>query len=315
MSTYSQNEQNEQNDTETAVILHLFYEDLWNEIANKLINIEQFDLHISVGSDIDKKTISSIKNQFPNCTFYHFENRGRDIAPFISIFNKIRDRYLYICKIHSKKSTHLTKGTNWRQQCFNQLMGSKDQVKAIQTLFRNHPSIGIIVPEPFLIPCNYYMGNNEEGVSNLFDVLLPEYKKNYNFEYATGSMFWFRSLALSRLEHLEGFSKEFEVEAGQTDGTLAHAIERIFVKIAQTDGFEVTDTSALAFMNLDNDQQLDATDQALHIGWITDLNRKRQVNSLLDVIHREQSQPSIKTTRMIFLLSKRLINFFMNKSR
>ena len=51
---------------------------------------------------------------------------------------------------------------------------------------------------------------------------------SYNFHFPAGSMYWFRLAALAPLLDDNFVSlKEFEMEAGQLDGTLAHAIERI----------------------------------------------------------------------------------------
>ena len=52
--------------------------------------------------------------------------------------------------------------------------------------------------------------------------------------FVAGSMFWFRSGALSALH---GKNIEFEPERGQLDGTKAHAHERIFSLLAEGRGF------------------------------------------------------------------------------
>jgi lipopolysaccharide biosynthesis protein len=50
-------------------------------------------------------------------------------------------------------------------------------------------------------------------------------------------MFWFRPNALSTLMNF-GFSmEEFSEESGQTDGTLAHAIERSFLFVVEHNGY------------------------------------------------------------------------------
>src|SRR6185312_13688006 len=56
-----------------------------------------------------------------------------------------------------------------------------------------------------------------------------------------GSMFWVRPKALARLKAMRIGLDEFEPEAGQVDGALHHAIERIFVLAAIASGFSVRD--------------------------------------------------------------------------
>lgn len=92
---------------QTAVVLHLFYMELLEEIVSYLRNIPvNFDLYISVVSlgaafEVEKKL-----KRFTNANVYVYcvENKGRDVAPFLSLFNTgILDRYKSICKVHSKK--------------------------------------------------------------------------------------------------------------------------------------------------------------------------------------------------------------------
>jgi lipopolysaccharide biosynthesis protein len=50
-------------------------------------------------------------------------------------------------------------------------------------------------------------------------------------------MFWFRPDALKRLGSLR--MANFDVERGLADGTLPHAIERIFCVLAKESGYSV----------------------------------------------------------------------------
>ena len=56
-----------------------------------------------------------------------------------------------------------------------------------------------------------------------------------------GSMFWVRPTALAPLRQLASQADNFEPEAGQVDGTLHHALERLFTVSAWASGFRVCD--------------------------------------------------------------------------
>ena len=62
--------------------------------------------------------------------------------------------------------------------------------------------------------------------------------KNLPLEFPSGSMFWGRSAAIRPLLDLNLGFEDFPVEAGQIDGTLAHAIERTILMFAESSGHE-----------------------------------------------------------------------------
>ena len=60
-------------------------------------------------------------------------------------------------------------------------------------------------------------------------------------------MFWFTPKAFESLKLPEIISLDFEKEAGQQDGTLAHAYERVFVSICEKNGFSYADVKRGVF--------------------------------------------------------------------
>ena len=64
--------------------------------------------------------------------------------------------------------------------------------------------------------------------------------------FVAGSMFVARRAALTALASLELDEGEFETEAGQTDGTLAHAVERVLTFSAAAAGLRVAAKPAAA---------------------------------------------------------------------
>src|SRR5206468_8183486 len=57
-------------------------------------------------------------------------------------------------------------------------------------------------------------------------------------DFPSGSMFWARSPALRPLLDLGLATEDFEEEAGQIDGTLAHAIEHLYFHACEHAGYD-----------------------------------------------------------------------------
>ena len=230
--------------SEIAVILHLFYVGLWSEIADLLSDIpEPFDLFISLPKE-QKNFRSEIQKYFPNAHIYIAPNRGRDIAPFLEIFRAIFPLdYQFLCKLHSKRSTHLSTGENRRQSLFSELIGSEQRVNEILQLFRQNIEIDMVVPKGFLtggIDIDTFTNRkNLETLAGLLNIPLHD----YYFEYPAGSMFWCRPGCLEKLAGSGIRTADFPPERGQLNNTLAHAVERIFGLLVTDEGRQLIDTS------------------------------------------------------------------------
>ena len=228
---------------DTAIILHLFYSDLWTEIQEYLSNLEgKFDLFVSIPleTDISEETIRA---SYPHAYIFRCRNRGRDVAPFLEIFNEIYPLdYKYLCKIHSKKSAHRAGGEIWRQDMIAKLLGSKQIVAQIKESFDNHSNWGIIAPKDHVIPHTFYWGSNKPIVEDLARrAALPE--EETEFSFMAGSMFWFKPEVFYLLTKLDISVQDFPIEDGQLDGTLAHGIERFFGLLAYHSGYQIVEIS------------------------------------------------------------------------
>lgn len=234
-----------------AVILHAYYEDLACELVEKYIAQHQgkLDLIVTIRSDVKASTLEKIKSIFENVFFILVQNRGRDIRPFIQALKVAQGfGYKYICKVHTKKSPHRVDGQRWRESLFDDLLSSQQKVSAILNNFESDKSLGVIAPSNSITDLSIPEINlgNRFWLDKLFSRLgTPELSNNYNAHFPAGSMFWFRLSALESLTNKLIDEDEFELEAGQLDGTLAHAVERIIGSVISKEGYSLKDVQSL----------------------------------------------------------------------
>lgn len=230
-----------------AVVLHLYYTDLIEEIATYLKNIAPpFDLFVSVEKekiDIVKTSLNDLLTEV-NVYVKSFDNTGRDIGPFLSFYKDKLGNYDLVCKIHGKKSMHKYGLRNWRKFLLDNLLGSKEIVETIKSEFAEDPDLGLIFPlaHPYIEKIGLHKGwakNDYQRLSQVFpNINLNKYKDG-NFIFPAGSMFWFRPQSLQELNKLETITGNVEYEKGKEDGTLAHLIERLFGILPVESGYKI----------------------------------------------------------------------------
>lgn len=227
----------------TAVVLHLYHTELWEEMAAHLAHLGgEYDLYVSLPEHAGDDVIKTIRRDVPDARCINLPNKGRDVLPFITLLRAIRPLgYAQVCKIHAKRSLHRQDGDLWRREFLGQLLGSRKQVESVLSAFNQHPDLGMIGPAGHWLPYVYYWGDTQSPVRTraLLDTLGIRISLD-ELGFFAGSMFWCRPEAMEPLLALN--ESDFEPEEGQTDGTLAHALERVFAASVQASGYRVTDT-------------------------------------------------------------------------
>lgn len=226
-----------------AVHLHLFYVDLLPEFVSYFANIPfRFDLYISCQEGADVSVIKSGVKELKmanKVVIRPLPNRGRDLAPlYVGFADEIR-QHDYFLHVHSKKSLYsgAEKG-GWRQFSLELLLGSPEKVNSIFNLFKNK-NAGLVYPDIHEeVPMIAYSWLANAGLGRkLFDEFeLGEMPTVFN--YPAGSFFWARTDALMPIFNRNYIYEDFPEEAGQTDGTLAHALERIIPFVSRKLGYD-----------------------------------------------------------------------------
>jgi lipopolysaccharide biosynthesis protein len=223
-----------------AVVAHVYYEELWPEISSRLRAWDvPFALHVTTPQN---GFADVIKADWPNAIVACVPNRGRDLAAFLQqAAIAIDGGAELLCKVHTKRSAHRTDGEQWRKDLYRKILGDRHLVRSIIQAFTENAALGIVAPEGHVVAGEYYWGSNADRVRSLA-VRIGYPGDPTPFVFAAGSMFWARSEALQPVLDLGLETADFEEEEGQLDGTLAHALERLFPIAAKLGGYRLVDT-------------------------------------------------------------------------
>lgn len=219
-----------------AIHLHLFYIDLLPEIQSYLNNMPCiFDLFVSIPDIVDydakklQESLCMIKH-IGAITIKRTPNQGRDIAPMLCTFKTDLQRYDFMLHIQTKKSPQDKSLVGWRRFILNHLLRSKDAVTYILQCLND--DVGIIAPPDYIF-CYDITGwtqnlNQAQKIINRSKLNLCLEKEVPMVKFPQGSMFWCKTDYLKELFNIKWDYKEFESEPLPFDGTVAHALERLF---------------------------------------------------------------------------------------
>ena len=219
-----------------AIHIHIYYLDVVREFASLLKNMPfPYDLFISSHSKEIIDMCEYLYKDLPNLgkiNLKQVENRGRNFAPLFCAFGEQLIHYDYIAHLHSKKSLYNKGATQgWREYLSDTLLGNEQQIRKIFRLLQNDELFGIVYPQNYhLLPywANTWLANEALGRFWGSRLGIDNLPRGY-FDYPAGSMFWAKVDALEPLFKAGITLDDFPEEAGQTDGTLAHALERLLV--------------------------------------------------------------------------------------
>ncbi|KTF40170.1 rhamnan synthesis F family protein [Xanthomonas translucens] len=226
-----------------GVMAHVFYPDLLDELAQALAAMPvPYVLMVSVMDDDAQRMVRQQLSALPNLQTLHVcqvANRGRDLAPLIVTFREEVLALDVVAHWHTKKSLYTgSERRDWRSYLTGSLFGSTQRVAWILGMFAAEPKLGIVYPESFgSVPlwAHTWLSNlhvcRELGQRLGIGIDATAY-----IDFPAGSMFWARVEALRPIYALGLNLHDFPEERGQIDGTLQHALERMFVAVVRQQG-------------------------------------------------------------------------------
>ena len=235
------------NNQKIALILYIYYEDLIEYCFNYAKSMpENSDIYIVSSKE---STLEACRKKDYILKDYHIEyrlkeNRGRDVSAYLVTCADVFEKYDLICCMHDKKSpqTFGITGKDFMYQCFECNLKSKDYVNNIINIFNKNNRIGILFGPmsrygPFIDIFDNTITINSTQIINLYKTLNLTIPFDNHPMAPYGSMFWIRKDAIKPLFRKKWEYKDFPDEPLPTDGTISHAIERIYPSVAQEAGY------------------------------------------------------------------------------
>ncbi|MCI8454954.1 MAG: hypothetical protein HFE84_10130 [Lachnospiraceae bacterium] len=234
----------------TAVIAHVNYPELLEECFAYLCRVPaRIDLYITTKSlDIKKKLEEKFYSRGRlNVKVRMIGDRGREIRGMLIECADVFREYEYVGYVHDKRTAgnagEAKIGEIYRSLLWDNMLKSSAYINNALALLEENTHIGLLAPpEPY--HGNYFRYLGQEWTQNYQTTceLASRLKLQCVLEedcppFVLGTTFWCKSRALAPLIDF-GFSEnDFEEEPLGLDGTINHAIERIFQYAAQSQGY------------------------------------------------------------------------------
>lgn len=237
-------------DFRVGLVMHIYYEDLFETCFQyALTTPENVDILITV-SNIDflakvEKRILSYKPR--KIEVVCVGNQGRDVSALLIGAKEFVRNYDLICFIHDKKVAQLDlaiKGENFGKLCYDNVLFNEVFTENVITTFKTDSRLGMLNP-PVPSFAEYFRTNGTEWGVNFgktkklaadLDLRIPILSDKPPV-VPFGTMFWFRVKALQKLFDFDWKYEDFPAEPAGIDGTIMHAIERIYSLVAQDSGY------------------------------------------------------------------------------
>jgi len=231
-----------------ALLMHIYYQDSAEEAAELASRMPEYaDIFISTDSEEKAGEIRSAfrEKRAPKGVIV-VENRGRSESALIIGMAKIAMNYDIACfwkeKISRQVDYHAALG--WANKINETLLSSTTYIENIVHTFMENPRLGMLcVPEPFHAVYYWVPGNewaaNRKNTIRLADRLglhVP-FDEDAQPVCSFGGAFWFRPAAFQKLFDHPWKYEDFPPEPLKIDGTLMHAIERIYSFVCQDAGY------------------------------------------------------------------------------
>lgn len=229
---------------DVAVIAYLYYKDTLEQHLTYLSRIsdEMAIYLISSNEDVLKLLVLFAQNK-ANVKVIKKINRGRDVSALLISSREIFQKYKYVCFVHDKSAkseSEQEKVQFWVENLWGNTLKSEGYIENVLKLFVDNPDLGLLVPpEPYTYMRQIYFWHIEYERTKALAAELELVNTNIDRKYppiTLGTVFWCKSSIMKKLFAKHWKFEDFIEEPMPIEGTISHAVERIFAFLAQDAG-------------------------------------------------------------------------------
>ena len=226
-----------------CVLVHVYYPELWHEIAAYIRNIPQhlYQLHVNLVTTIGShQLIASIRASFPDAKIQISDNFGRDIGGHCQLLRNIdMDDFRFFLLLHTKNSPHLGAGGAqlWRRRLLMPLLGDRQTAIDNLALLLSDDSVGQIGGRRCRDKNLHKNKNKHRQLLARLNIAATQEAS----EFVSGTMMFLRREVVQRVYQAientpfeNGDDKPLEFHV---DSQWAHAVERLFGDVVRDLGY------------------------------------------------------------------------------
>ena len=231
-----------------ALFMHICDPDSAEEAAKLASKMpDSADVYITTVDEDKAKAIREVFRDYRAISgVVIVENRGRSESALLIGLAQTALKYDVACfwKEKALKAADYHASLGWAEKADNDLLASKIYTENVVRTFLEEPRLGMLcVPEPFhagyhWVPGHEWAANfrNTRKLAERLGLRAPM-ERDAQPVYSFGGAFWFRPAALQKLLEYPWTFEDFPEEPVPDDGSLQHAIERIYPFVCQDAGY------------------------------------------------------------------------------
>lgn len=230
-----------------VVVVNLYYLDTVAKYMDYLNIIPQYiDIYI-YSSDTKVLKCAEDLCKRNNVIYQLKPNRGRDVSALLVAFGRKAFQYDYICFLHDKKENMDYQEDDvkiWIDNLWGNTIRSEQYIHNVLNVFRMNKEIGVLAPpeaigDHLTYWCDNVWGYDYDICKQLEqDLGLHTDISDQKDVFTLGTVFWARTNAIKKIMEKSWNYEDFPQEPMPIDGTISHAIERMWGYVAQDAGYK-----------------------------------------------------------------------------